>query len=77
FSRDPLKKYDDMFKTSLKIGQSVETALRQAVDAAHADGKFGSKKEALDAIVERAKGLVDPDRLPELQKQHKRLRELM
>lgn len=70
------KKYEDIFKSATKMGQSVEYAFKQAADSAMADGVFQDKKEAYDKLYEAISSKIDPEKLPELQKAKDKLKRL-
>ncbi len=55
------KKYEDIFFGAIKIGQSVEYAFRQAVDAAVNDKVFADRKEAAQKLYEAILPKAEPE----------------
>ncbi|HHV62765.1 MAG TPA: hypothetical protein GXX51_09030 [Firmicutes bacterium] len=70
------KKYEDIFTTAKKMGQSIEYAFRQAVDASVADKVFKDKSEACDKLLEVLLPKVDSELHPALRKACERIKEL-
>ncbi|MBE3576341.1 MAG: hypothetical protein IMX00_01360 [Limnochordales bacterium] len=66
--KDPKQKYVGIFLNARKIGLSVETALRQAVDAAVADKVYPDRKAAAEELFKAVITLVDKDDKSELEK---------
>ena len=68
FGKDEYRKYDDIFQTAVKMGQSVDNAFRQAFTAAVADKKFASQNEAVSVLGERTMGKCLPEYKAEVKK---------
>ncbi|MBE3582714.1 MAG: hypothetical protein IMX01_01215 [Limnochordaceae bacterium] len=72
FKRDPMKKYVEIFGGAKKMGQSLESCLKQAVDAAVKDGVFPDKKTAANEIAKKVTSYLEPGDLSEMERAKKK-----
>ena len=71
----PYKKYTDLFFTATKTGQSVEYALRQAIDAGIADKVFTGRADGAEKLNEVLMPRVEREQMTPLEKAYNRLKE--
>jgi hypothetical protein len=64
-----------MFFASTKIGQSVEYAMKQALDAGIADGVFTDRADGCEKLYEILAPTVDYEQKAPLEKAYNRLKE--
>lgn len=73
--KDPLKKYTDLFFAATKMKQSVEYALKQAIDMGIADKAFASREEACEKLYQALAPKVELEEKPLLEKAYAKLKE--
>ena len=73
--KDPFKRYVDLFFAATKIGQSVEYALKQAINAGIEDKVFANQTEGCQQLYEILAAKVDYEVKAPLEKAYNRLKE--
>ena len=74
--KNPFKRYTDIFFAATKMGQSVEYALKQAIDAGIADGVFTDRADGCAKLYELLAPIVDYEQKAPLEKAHNRLKDV-
>lgn len=70
-----IKKYEDIFMTAhYRVGQSVEYAFKQAVDAGVKDGAFASAAAGAEALYNALISKVEPEDKADLEKAKARIK---
>ncbi|MGE5528008.1 MAG: hypothetical protein ACM3X6_02565 [Patescibacteria group bacterium] len=73
--KNPFKRYEEMFFAATKMGQSVEYALKQAIDAGIADKVFADRVQGCQQLYESLAPKVDYEQKAPLEKAYGRLKE--
>lgn len=73
--KNPLKKYEDLFFAATKMGQSVEYALKQAVEMGVNDKVFADRADACQQLYESLSTKVDYEQKTPLEKAYNKLKE--
>ncbi|NLG84517.1 MAG: hypothetical protein GX493_07945 [Firmicutes bacterium] len=73
--KNPYKKYEDLFFAATKMGQSVEYAFKQAVNAGITDKAFADQAEASQKLYESLLPRVDYEQKAPLEKAYQKLKE--
>jgi len=76
FGKKPsYKKYEDLFFAATKMGQSVEYALKQAIDLGIADKVFTDRVDACQKLYEALAPRVELEQRTPLEKAYNKLKE--
>ncbi len=73
--KSPLKKYEDLFFVATKMGQSVEYALKQAIDLGVSDKVFADRTDACQKLYEALSPKVELEQRTPLEKAYNRMKE--
>ncbi len=73
--KSPYKKYEDLFFAATKMGQSVEYALKQAINAGVADKVFASQVDGCQKMYDELAPKVDFEQKAPLDKAYNKLKE--
>lgn len=73
--KNPYKKYEDLFFAATKMGQSVEYALKQAINAGVADKVFADQTDGCQKLYEALAPKVDYEQKAPLEKAYQKLKE--
>ncbi len=73
--KNPYKKYEDLFFAAVKMGQSVEYAFKQAINAGVADKVFTDQNDACEKLYAALTGKVDYEQKAPLEKAYQKLKE--
>ena len=73
--KSPTKKYEDLFFAATKMGQSVEYAMKQAIEMGIADKAFADRSDACQQLFEALAPKVDYEQKAPLEKAYNKLKE--
>ena len=73
--KNPFQRYEELFFAATKMGQSVEHALKQAINAGVEDQVFANLKEGCHKLYEILAAKVDHEIKAPLEKAYNRLKE--
>ncbi len=73
--KNPYKKYEDLFFAATKMGQSVEYALKQAINAGVEDKVFTGQVDGCQKLYDELAPKVDLEQKAPLDKAYNKLKE--
>ena len=73
--KSPYKKYEDLFFAATKMGQSIEYAVKQAINAGVEDKVFAGQVDGCQKLYEVLAPKVDYEQKAPLEKAYNKLKE--